>query len=184
MISRSTATYSRSTFRPVGESATHVVRRPSWVPLRLRTYPASASVATCLESTESLTPRPSRRTANSTSDTAVSIVASLSRAGTGRRWLLLLLVAVGGARGVSGSGQQLFDPGQPLVGLGQRHLASGAFVVRGTASPAGPLSDETGCHLRGDHRQREQPGSHDEARGDPSRRGNRVKVAIVTADRS
>jgi len=29
MISRSTATWSRSTFRPAGESATHVVRRPS-----------------------------------------------------------------------------------------------------------------------------------------------------------
>jgi len=62
------------------------------------------------------------------------------------------------------SGQQLFDPGQPLVELGQRHLASGAFVARVRASPAGPLSDETGCHLRGDHRKREQPGVHDEAR--------------------
>src|SRR5206468_78054 len=72
------------------------------------------------------------------------------------RWSLLLrspllLVVVDGARGVSwmGSGQQVFDPGQPLVELGQRHLAPGRLVLRGGPGPAGTLGDETGRHLRG-----------------------------------
>ena len=62
------------------------------------------------------------------------------------------------------SGQQPCDPGQPLVELGQRHLAVGRFVLRGRPGLAGTVGDETRCHLRGDHRQREQPGAHDEAR--------------------
>jgi hypothetical protein len=54
-------------------------------------------------------------------------------------------------------GQQVFDPRQPLVELGQDHLAPGRFVLRRRPGPAGTLGDETGRHLRGDHRQRQQP---------------------------
>jgi hypothetical protein len=55
--------------------------------------------------------------------------------------VLVLSVAVGGVRGVSlaGSGQQLFDPGQPLVELGQRHLGAG----RARPGPWATIPDAT-----------------------------------------
>ena len=38
------------------------------------------------------------------------------------------------------------------------------FVLRGRPALAGTVGDETGRHLCGDRRQREQPGAHDETR--------------------
>lgn len=43
MISRSTATWLRRTFRPVGASATHAARRPMWKALRLLSTHLAAS---------------------------------------------------------------------------------------------------------------------------------------------
>jgi hypothetical protein len=59
--------------------------------------------------------------------------------------VLVLSIVRNGARGGSwmSSGQQVFDPGQPLVELGQRHLAPGRFVLRCGPGPAGALGDET-----------------------------------------
>ena len=60
--------------------------------------------------------------------------------------------------------------GAVIVYLFERH-APGANIHT--------LGDETGRHLRGDHSQCQQPGGHDETRGDPPLGSDREIVAVT-----